>query len=117
MHLPNKKELIITNISEKLLIDCFIHNFKASNAEAIEDNFLNGNCYWFAKILEWRFGGTIFYCPIENHFIANIDDCFFDIRGEITPTETPVAWSAYQNVEPTAAERIRKNCILQLYTL
>ena len=80
----------------------FIDHFKGS-----ENVFLNGCCYWFAKILELRFNDDgylvdIFHDPIENHFIARFikmpmweyegsngmkraDDIrFFDIRGDVT---------------------------------
>lgn len=45
----------------------FIKHFKGS-----EDVFLYGCCYWFAFILQERFGGTMMYEPIENHFVQEI---------------------------------------------
>ena len=50
----------------------FIKNFKENNPEAIEDCFMNGNCYWFARILKEAteydvgyFSGYIMYDPVH----------------------------------------------------
>ena len=42
----------------------FISHFKDA-----QDTFLYGCCYWFAFILNERFGGTTMYLPVENHFV------------------------------------------------
>ena len=80
----------------------FIKHFKGS-----EEVFLNGCCYWFARILQDRFHEhgylvDIYHDPVEGHFLARfIEDSgykwmhpetyhnppevhFFDIRGDVT---------------------------------
>lgn len=61
----------------------FIARFKGS-----EDVFLNGCCFWFAHILEARFMAscmtTIMYEPVEGHFMARIDNRYYDIRGDVS---------------------------------
>lgn len=60
----------------------FIEKFHGS-----EDVFLHGCCYWFARILEERFGNygaSIAYEPREGHFITNINGRAYDVRGDVT---------------------------------
>jgi len=61
----------------------FIEHFKGA-----EETFLHGCCYWFAFILKRHFQTKyltdIMYEPKEGHFIARIDDRYFDIRGDVT---------------------------------
>lgn len=47
------------------------------------DKWETGNCFWFALILEKRFpGGSIYYVPIEGHFIYKYNDKFYGWSGE-----------------------------------
>lgn len=66
----------------EIILD-FIARFHGS-----EDVFLHGCCYWFAQILYSRFeveyGVDIFYEPVEGHFIAKIQQHFYDVRGDVT---------------------------------
>lgn len=91
------------------------------------DIFLNGQCYYFAKILQERFKPfyqtKIYYNPIDNHFA-----CAFFLEGrkylydasglianlsfsEISPW---VEWTEYIKVEPIGAARVYRDCIWQL---
>lgn len=96
-------------------IEHFIFNFIEQHPGELTDSFLYGNCYWFALILVQRFGGSIAYLPIENHFLAFIAGRLYDVTGEVLPEEEVVDWREYQKIEPTHAARIYKDCILKDY--
>ena len=49
--------------------------------------------------------------PIKNHFIAKINNNFFDITGLVTIDEEPIKWSEYQIIDPVHAQRITRDCI------
>lgn len=66
---------------QEQIVKDFIIDFKEMHPKEIEDVFLHGYYYWFAKILELRFEGTIYYLPIDNHFITKIDNNFYNIRA------------------------------------
>ena len=48
----------------------FINKFKFAYKGELEFVFTNGNCYYFAVILKERFGGEIYYLPIDNHLFV-----------------------------------------------
>lgn len=48
-------------------------------------NWTSGNCYYFAIILKDRFGGEIYYDPVNGHFFLKIDDTNYDYNGVYTP--------------------------------
>lgn len=95
----------------------FIEEFKnrAGNPKEIENFFLNGCCYWFAKILDERFKwqGSIVYNIQDNHFLYKIVDCYFDIRGLIKnqDDENIVNWDDYVYTDSTHYNRILKDCV------
>ena len=62
----------------------FIKRFKeAANPTEIENCFLHGNCYWFARILAIEFMGAIYYDPIVGHFATMINGVMYDITGVV----------------------------------
>lgn len=89
----------------------FINDFKKKYPEAMEDTFLHGYCYWFAFILASRFDGIICYEPVDNHFITLIEEHFYDIRGEVIPSEKIMSWELYQVFDKLDAERTKRDCI------
>lgn len=101
----------------------FIKNFKENNPEAIEDCFMNGNCYWFARILKEAteydigyFSGYIMYDPVLNHFYFYFTPTYkyYDIRGEVHPDPKDlVIWEDYCYKEILDAGRVFNNCILK----
>lgn len=97
------------SISSKVLE--FINDFKKQYPDAMEDTFLHGYCYWFAKILSERFNGIICYEPVENHFITLIESHFYDISGEVTPTEKTQPWEVYKWWDELETNRIIRDCI------
>jgi hypothetical protein len=92
----------------------FIINFKKKHPQEIEDVFLNGYCYWFAKILEIRFGGEILYNPKQVHFATLINNQLFDISGYVVFSEDDVwlNWDEYQMNNDDVSD-IFNNCILK----
>ena len=72
--------------------------------DGAQDVFINGCCYWFARILNGRFSamlandmhvGYILYEPVEGHFLFGVADVrelhgddrafeYYDIRGNVT---------------------------------
>lgn len=100
----------------------FINTFKEMYPKQIEDMFLHGLCYWFATILEEQFNGRKVYDCIDGHFITEIDNELYDIRGKITdkydkPVSNPykedgdlIYWDIYQEWEPLDSARVIKYC-------
>ena len=80
-----------------------------------DNNWCNGNCWWFATILCERFaeeGAERWYCPVEGHFVTRIDGVFYDWMGIFTPCENekPILWEDLCAVDPIHAERLIKYC-------
>lgn len=98
---------------QEQIVKDFIIDFKEMHPKEIEDVFLHGYCYWFAKILELRFEGTIYYLPIDNHFITKIGNNFYDIRGKLNGNQfNPcVNWEEYQLIDELEVSRIYRDCI------
>ena len=73
--------------------------------------FLNGNCYWFARILQLQFPYlSIFYLPIEGHFIAGNLGKYYDATGAVVPQEEPILLSDIRRKDYTWYSRLLKNC-------
>lgn len=57
-------------------------------------DWMNGNCYWFAMILRWRFPEElgVYYEPVAGHFYAGTEDetLFFDWEGSYMAEELKV---------------------------
>lgn len=73
-------------------IEKFIAKFNEGNQDII-NFFMNGKCYWFAKVLQERFdSGNILYNEIDGHFVyyypaswedENYGVNLYDIRGRM----------------------------------
>lgn len=96
-------------MDERKEIIKFINLFSSFGRDII-DCFTCGNCYWFAQILEKRFGGTIVYYPIMNHFAFCKNECVYDITGQIEDKKY-YDWEWYKEFEPIESARIIKQCI------
>ena len=104
----------------------FIQRFNGA-----EDVFLHGCCYWFAWILQQRFGAEILYEPVEGHFLAFIpyiatcwpghseenvdpsDGRLYDVRGDVSHIYADrglytVGW--LRRNEPTWYAHIMRDC-------
>lgn len=90
----------------------FIDKFKQINPVVIEELFTRGYCYWFAKILADRFNGEIYYYPIANHFVTNIENIEYDITGYYHSDEIlSYLWSDYYKIDELEYNRIIRDCI------
>ena len=95
------KDEIVEFINRRFKIDC---------------DWLNGNCYFFAKILQSRFMGTIVYDPIDGHFLfKSINNNYYDWSGLRMYTKEQIAkfknWEDYILVDMQHYLRIRRDCI------
>ena len=46
--------------------------------------YLNGGCYIFAKQLQEKVGGKLWYLLLEHHFVVGINNKFYDSSGNVT---------------------------------
>ena len=104
------KTRLTTKIIEKIV------RFNAPLNEGAKDYFLNGYCYWYARILQERFRpwfeAEIMYNPVQNHFACRIKDIYCDASGilDVSP-EDWVSWTSYIELEPKGAARIYRDCV------
>ena len=101
---------------QELVLD-FIHQYQQFGS-AVVDCFSNGMCYYFAEILQSRFGPfktKIMYDPIQNHFAAQIDGRIYDITGDLTDNDEYgwYSWAKYQRLDILERNRIDRYCILK----
>ena len=90
-----------------------IEKFIARFSDA-SDLFTHGQCYWFARILYERFhayGAKLYYDEVTNHFVAKINDAFYDATGRVTGDFC--SWDEYPAIDRLNAERIIRDCIEQ----
>ena len=71
--------------------------------------FLNGCCYWFARILAERFCAEICYDNVSNHFVGKIGNAYYDVSGEVHGTYVP--WSTYEAFDSLDYARVVRDCI------
>ena len=91
----------------------FITHF-SQYGKSVVDCFTTGNCYWFAQILNERFGVRIMYNPVEGHFACNLNgEHLYDITGRIDTIMTG-PWEDFYGLsvkDPTHFDRIYANCV------
>lgn len=91
----------------------FINQFKSiSPSENVTETFSFGACYWFTKILCERFtdeNAELCYAPIDNHFVARINNKIYDIIGDVTGQYNIIRWTNFD--DELEKERIENNCI------
>lgn len=80
-------------------------------------NWLDGNCYYMAKILKMRFpAGDIFYDVIDGHFLFNLSNKFYDFRGLVEIAESDmdhmIEWSKFDMYDPIQRKQIEQDCII-----
>ena len=76
-------------------------------------NWLNGNCYYFALILDDRFpGGTIYYDVIYGHFIYQYKGKYYDWSGETNPNGYLVDWSKFDEYDSLQKKHIIEGCLM-----
>ena len=88
----------------------FIRNFKGA-----EEPFLTGCCYWFAFILQERFGGQMLYFQSPGHFVQKIDGRLYDVTGDVTENFTnehpPVVWAGLHSTDSSLYRCVLRDCI------
>jgi len=82
----------------------------------VDCNWMNGNCFFFAKILASRFPGDVVYDPIEGHFLFWAgDDNLYDWSGlrEYTETERKkmFLWRESPSIDILQHGRIYRDCV------
>lgn len=77
----------------------------------IDCKWLSGNCYYFALILKERFGGEIYYDPIEGHFFLKTFIGNFDYNGSYTPN-SEIKLESIKEKDPLWYNRLLEDCIL-----
>jgi hypothetical protein len=96
-------------------VEKFIYKFKILNPSVAEELFLYGDCYYFAIILKERFKDAIIkYLIIDNHFITEIDERMYDIRGDITDSVDHtqlINWNDMKDYDELLYNRIIRDCI------
>lgn len=76
------------------------------------EDFLNGLCYWFARILDERFHcGYIGYDPIACHFVYVTLEHVYDVRGEIDMPEKVIPWVKYCDFDELDYCRVLHSCV------
>lgn len=106
-----------------LHVDMFNYEMDTPNSEA-QQNYMNGNCYWYARILQERFSPwfptEIMYNQIDNHFCCRMKTAagyiYADAVGVFATGEPDgwVLWKDYITVEPLDAARVYRDCIWHL---
>jgi len=82
-------------------------------------DWMEGNCYYFARILKMRFKGEIWYDLVDGHFLFRNFDDFYDWSGlrneyDLSKPETVenlVKWSDYKQIDPIHYNRIVRDVI------
>lgn len=69
----------------------------------LQNVYMRGNCYMFAKTLQFVFPQTIIYTShsFGYHVVASIEDRLYDIRGELMA-------DGYDRYEPITEEQEKK---------
>jgi hypothetical protein len=77
-------------------------------------NWLNGNCYYFAVILQSRFpGGSIYYDTTRGHFLFKYHNVFYDWSGAVSEDRIGhiVEWATFDLYDHLQYQNILEHCI------
>lgn len=76
-------------------------------------NWINGNCYYFALILNDRFpDGEIYYDVIYGHFIYFYNGKYYDWSGEVQQYGYIVNWSKFDEYDSLQKKHIIEGCLM-----
>ena len=91
------------------ILDFIKRRFRNTDAK-----WTDRNCYWFSKILTERFPTlSIYYLPIEGHFVAGDGESFYDYKGELVASKYKIiSFADIQYADPLWYERLVRECIL-----
>jgi hypothetical protein len=74
-------------------------------------HWLDGNCYWFARILCERFPYLkIYYMPIIGHFVAGTPSRYYDWTGLNKDKEKPILLDEIQKTDNLWYEHLMRDC-------
>ena len=79
---------------------------------SVNCNWTSGNCYYFALILKDRFNGTIYYNPIQGHFICRIGYDFYDYTGKVSEPPILYNWDYYKDHDELDYQHIVRDCCM-----
>ena len=91
------------------VLDFIQKRFKTDN------NWLSGNCYYFAVILKARFPeGKILYDAINGHFVTEIDKIKYDWQGIVPNRKSSyyVEWDKFDEYDSEQKKSVIEGCIL-----
>ncbi len=74
-------------------------------------NWKNGNCYFFAVILQSVFGGDIYYDVINGHFLLQIENNCYDWSGKVDNCGLLVKWNDFEQYDRLQKDRIIRDCL------
>ncbi len=88
--------------------------FDAFRARFANCDWTTGNCYYFAVILQKRFGGGVCYDTIAGHFVLHRNGKYYDYNGEYVPLDTSavIGWKEFRKYDELQYRRIVASCIL-----
>lgn len=75
-------------------------------------NWTDGNCYFFALILQSAFGGDIYYDVINGHFLLQCENGLYDWTGKAENHGVLVKWDDFEQYDRLQKERIIRDCIM-----
>ena len=120
--IKTKRRILMNDIEYTLHFASTVNQFNSQFSDC-RDNFLYGNCYWYARILQERFrpwfNTTLMYNPIDNHFCCRFNTkvgvFYVDASGiAASGSDEWQTWAQYIHTEPLGAARIYRDCIWHL---
>lgn len=96
---------------QKTEVTNFIHRRFQDNCK-----WMDGNCYWFAHILCARFSFlSMYYCPVEGHFVAGAFGTYFDWLGEVKEDRHEILkhvtlLADIEKIDPPYYARLMRDC-------
>ena len=78
-----------------------------------DSNWTDGNCFYFAIILQTRFpDGIIYYDVVQGHFLFEYQGNYYDWDGIQSPSlSSLVKWEDFYEYDASRMERIIRDCI------
>lgn len=73
--------------------------------------WMDGNCYFFAVILQAAFGGDIYYDVIYGHFFLQCEGNLYDWTGKAQNCGILVKWDDFEQYDKLQKEIIIRDCI------
>ena len=102
------------SIEEGLLLEDEIYDFIYRRFE-VDNNWITGNCYFMALILNHVFDLPIYYLPVEGHFVVfnSKTEHFLDWLGtvKLAENESPILFSKLKDTDPQWYTRIIRDCV------